>query len=239
MTLKIAYCAGHGVNTPGKQTPDGEKEWSFNNKVARAFADEIQKYEGVQLLRTDDPTGKIDVPLKTRTDKANAWGANVYISFHHNANTGKWGEWTGVETHVYKTKPADSVRLAKLVQPAIVKAYGLRDRGIKYTDLHITRETKCTAILIEGGFMDSRIDIKKLRDDKVLEKAGWLIAQAVAKYAKLKRKEEPKPTLKPTPKTTSKDNLYRVQVGAFNDKKNAERLVAELKKKGYPAFITK
>ena len=33
------------------------------------------------------------------------------------------------------------------------------------------------------------------------------------------------------------DNLYRVQVGAFNDKKNAERLAKELKDKGYPVYI--
>lgn len=187
--VKVAICAGHGGFgvTPGKRTPDGEYEWDFNNKVVVAFINELKNYKNVQILRTDDPTGKTDVPLKTRTDKANSWGADYYISFHHNANTGRWGDWTGVETHVYKSKPANAVRLAKAIHPALVKAYGLRDRGIKYTNLHITRETKMTAILLEGGFMDSRIDIKKLRDDNVLKNVGIAVAQAFAEYVGLKR----------------------------------------------------
>src|SRR5690606_34720838 len=145
MAYKVAFCAGHGLNTPGKRTPDGEREWTFNNKVALAFEDEMKQYEGVRLLRTDDRTGQRDVPLKERTDKANAWNADVYISFHHNAFKGVWGNHTGTEVHVYQSKPKDAVRLAKLVHPAVAKAYDLRDRGIKYTNLHITRETKMTA----------------------------------------------------------------------------------------------
>lgn len=33
------------------------------------------------------------------------------------------------------------------------------------------------------------------------------------------------------------NRLYRVQVGAFSNKKNAEKLAEELKKKGYNNFI--
>lgn len=40
------------------------------------------------------------------------------------------------------------------------------------------------------------------------------------------------------PSETNK-TIYRVQVGAFSKKENAERLVSELKSKGYEAFITK
>lgn len=36
---------------------------------------------------------------------------------------------------------------------------------------------------------------------------------------------------------TDKNNLYRVQVGAFSDKANAEALAKELKAKGYPIYI--
>lgn len=37
--------------------------------------------------------------------------------------------------------------------------------------------------------------------------------------------------------TLSSNDLYRVQVGAFANKENAERLAKELKDKGYPVFI--
>lgn len=189
--IKIGYEAGHGLNTPGKRTPDDEREWTFNNKVARFFANELALYEGVTLRRFDDPSGIRDVPLNERTDSAKAWGAEFYVSFHHNANTGNWGTWTGVETHIYLNPNSKSIRLANVVQPALVKAYDLRNRGIKHTNLHITREMQKSGIgviLVEGGFMDSTIDVEKLRDDKVLGNAGKLIAQAFADHLGLKNK---------------------------------------------------
>ena len=228
MTFKVAVCAGHGGSnsTPGKRTPDNEYEWSFNDKVVKAFIAELENYEDVEVKRFDDSTGKTDVPLKIRTDGANAWGADVYLSFHHNANTGTYGTWTGVETHVYETKPAEAIKLANLVQPQLVKAYGLKSRGIKYTNLHITRETNMTALLIEGGYMDSSIDIKKLRDDSVLANAGTSVARAVAQYGNLKRQAP-----------TSKNFTYRVVTGSFTDRANANQRLEELKKAGFASFI--
>src|SRR5690606_26189940 len=204
--IKIGYDAGHGINTPGKRTPDGEREWTFNDKVARAFANELALYEGVASKRFDDPTGKRDVPLKERTDGANAWGADYYISFHHNANTAKWGNWTGVETFIYTNASKKSIELANAIHPALVKAYGLRDRGIKKANLHIVRETKMPAILIEGGFMDSTIDIKKLRDDKVLDAAGKAVAEGAVDYFGLKKKES-----KPSTDTPKLGTTFRVK----------------------------
>lgn len=40
-----------------------------------------------------------------------------------------------------------------------------------------------------------------------------------------------------TPNTTTKKKLYKVQVGAFSNKSNAERLAQELKGKGYSTMI--
>ncbi|MEL3961479.1 N-acetylmuramoyl-L-alanine amidase [Lysinibacillus endophyticus] len=185
--VKIGFDAGHGINTPGKRTPDGEREWSFNNQVAIAFQKELSQYGGVELRRFDDPTGQRDVPLLERTNGANRWGADYYISFHHNALAGQWGNHTGVETFVYTSPKPGSLALANAIHPAVVLAYGLRDRGIKRANLHIVRETTMPAILIEGGFMDSTIDIKKLRDNQVLANAGTQIAQALAKYLGLKK----------------------------------------------------
>ena len=62
--VKIAIDAGHGMNTAGKRTPDGEREWSFNNKVALAAIAKLNTYQNVKILRLDDPSGKNDVPLK-------------------------------------------------------------------------------------------------------------------------------------------------------------------------------
>lgn len=195
--MKIYYGAGHGKNTPGKRSPDGEAEWNFNNEVAIAFAKQMKKYKGVTLHRTDDPTGKIDVSLSERTNKANRANADFYISFHHNAYKNHWGNWTGVETYYYKTSTKGR-EIARVVQSALVKAYNLKDQGIKTANLHITRETKMPAILVEGGFMDSKIDIKQLRNKKTLQKAGKMIAEAVAAYFHLSTQKAPSQTTAPT-----------------------------------------
>lgn len=218
MVFKIAYCAGHGFNTAGKRTPNGEREWTFNDKNAVAFAKEMSKYENIQLKRMDDPTGRTDVPLKTRTNNANSWDADIYISFHHNALASRWGTHTGVEVF-YSKGSINGLKLAKLVLPEIVKAYGLRDRGIKTNILHITRATRMPSILVEGGFMDSTIDIVKLRSNTVLANAGIGTAKAVVKYAGLKLKATPKPTVPKAPipaKPTGQ--MYRVRKSWSDDK---------------------
>ncbi|HOB36087.1 MAG TPA: SPOR domain-containing protein [Candidatus Avimonas sp.] len=51
-------------------------------------------------------------------------------------------------------------------------------------------------------------------------------------------KAEPKATEKPA-ETQKSENLYRVQVGAFENKTYAERLAEQLKKAGYPAYVVK
>ncbi|MGG2090845.1 N-acetylmuramoyl-L-alanine amidase [Priestia aryabhattai] len=188
MTYKVVVDAGHGYHTPGKRTPDGEREWSFNSKNAEAFIKEIETYEAIEVLRVDNPTGETDVPLKTRTDKANAFGADVYISFHHNALMGIWGEHTGSEVYMYPGSSSTTKKIRELVRKAIVSAYGLYDRGVKEANFHVLRETVMPAILIEGGYMDSTHDIKVLRDECKLSLGGQKVAQAIAKFFSLKKK---------------------------------------------------
>lgn len=184
--IKIALDAGHGLKTAGKRTPDGEREWSFNNKVVLAAVASLNNYHNVRILRLDDPTGKNDVPLKTRTDLANRWGADVLVSIHHNAYLGKWGKHGGVEIYTFPGASRKSRDIASFIHPLVVKAMGLRNRGMKTMNLHIVRESKMPAILIEGGFMDSTTDIHALRDNKKLTLSGQAVAQGIANYFNLK-----------------------------------------------------
>lgn len=187
--FKVAIDGGHAEVTPGKRTPDGEREWSFNNKVVLALIAELKKYSNVEIIRTDDPTGKTDVSLEERVRRANNFGADVFVSIHHNANSndGRWGTWTGSETYLMTPVSANpgSYALAKAVHPQLVKAMGLRDRGIKAANFHVLRETNMPAILTEAGYMDSTIDIDKLRNNSVLATQGRNIAKGIAAYGKL------------------------------------------------------
>ncbi len=210
MVLKVALSAGHGYHTPGKRTPDGEREWSFNDKVTRALHERLLQYDGVQVLRLDDPIGKVDVSLTVRSNKANEWGADIYIATHHNAYQGRWGTHTGTESFTYngdwggkKANNPKELELAKALNDAIVAAYGLRNRGLKKENFHEVREPKMLAVLTEGGYMDSSIDIKIMRDDNKLRQSGINQADAIAKSygLKLKGSQEVK---KPTTTSVSK-----------------------------------
>src|SRR5690606_2850796 len=62
------------------------------------------------------------------------------------------------------------------------------------------------AILVEGGFMDSTIDIKKMRDDKVLDTAGKAVAEGAVEYFGLKKKES-----KPSTDTPKLGSTFHVK----------------------------
>ena len=180
--IKVCLDAGHGIYTPGKRSPADEREWTFNNSVLLACANRLRQYENVDILRLDDPTGRTDVPLRTRTNKANNWKADVLVSIHHNANTAKWGNWGGVETFVYPTASKASRQLAANVNPRIVQAMGLRDRGVKSANLAMLRDSNMPAILTEGGFMDSTTDIIPMRNHDRMTAQGVAIADGIASH---------------------------------------------------------
>lgn len=240
MVKKVYFDAGHGKYTPGKRSPSGkfkEREWFFNNEVAIGFEKEMKKYKNVKLCRTDDRTGSRDVPLGTRTNKANNANADVYVSFHHNAlYNGKWGSHTGTETY-YHAGSSQGKKLAQAVQSSLLNVYKLRDRGIKTANLHITRETKMPAILIEGGFMDSTIDIKKMRKKSVLRKAGKAVAKEVAGFLGLtKGKSTSKPSKSKPSKTSNTGGSvvdYMKSKGMDSSYDNRKKLAKKYGIKGY------
>lgn len=200
--IKITCDAGHAgfkdrlkkiYATSGKRDPDGIPEWEYNDKVIKAFINYLSHYEGVAVMRLDDPTGKTDISLQARADKAEAWGSQAHYSAHHNAFEGRWHKGGGVETLV---RPGTihyekSLRLAKLVHPKMVKAMGLTDRGIKpRTDLMmISNALGCPSILSEGGFMDSSVDILAMRNDVKMKAQGEAAAQGYVEFFNLKKKE--------------------------------------------------
>jgi N-acetylmuramoyl-L-alanine amidase len=193
MTLKVSNDAGHagfGV-TPGKRALDGSMyEWEFNDGCVRHFMDELSKYEGVEQLRVDDPTGKRDVPLSERAQKANAWGANLHVSFHGNAGP---TTASGIETFVYPSTSAHNRKVALTIHNHIINATGRKNRGLKTADFQILRTTKMESLLIEGGFMTNAEELALMKTDAYRAKVGRAAAAGVAESYGLKRKAESKP----------------------------------------------
>src|SRR5699024_10121238 len=108
----------------------------------------------------------------------------------------------GSEVWVRPNAP-QAASLARMVAPAVSKAMNIQNRGVKAGNLHEVREPHQLAILIEGGFMDSRIDITAMRRNDMLAAQGRAVATQVAKYFKLKLKSGKKTGSTTTKKKTS------------------------------------
>jgi N-acetylmuramoyl-L-alanine amidase len=228
--LKISHAAGHSLVTPGKQSPDGYKEWQVTNEIVKLVMMELENYEGVSQKRIDDPTGRTDLPLNKRCELINTWGAHVHIDYHLNAYGSDWNNAGGIETYIYATRPKEAAALAEKVQTNLVRELEFRNRGVKAANFQIVRDTNMTAILIEFAFMTNHNEALKMRTMECQKKAAIAVVEGIAaQYGLVKKPVE----------TPSGNVLYRVQVGAFSDINNAKALVQELKAKGYPAILIK
>lgn len=206
--LKLSLDAGHGRNTPGKRTPDDSlREWEFNNEVVKLIMSELKKYDGVTTKRFDDPTGETDIPLSTRTKNINQWNSDLHISIHANAFGSTWNDANGIETFVFKTTLKDAVGIAKVVQSELVKATGLKDRGVKAGDLHMVRETNMTAILVEHPFMTNKKEAELLKSKAFQKDCSLAIVKAIASRYILKKKVSDNKT------TTSNQKTHTVVKG--------------------------
>ena len=67
--------------------------------------------------------------------------------------------------------------IAREIVNAIAKEANLYNRGVKEANFHVLRETKCSAVLIECGFISNAGDNKKF--DEQYEKIATAIAEAI------------------------------------------------------------
>lgn len=223
--MKLAIGAGHGLHTAGKRVPkeldkEQTREWVLNDRVVRYTIDLLGKYK-IDILRTDDPTGKVDVSLRNRANKANNWKADLYISIHHNAGI-YLGLGGGVTVYRYPNSTKTSHTLAQSFYNEIVgknNLKGNRASPINQANFQILRQTTMTALLLENGFMDSRTDYPIITTDDHARKTAEGIVNFLVKNYKLEKK-------------TGNDykELYRVvvegkAVGSYAVKANALRQV--------------
>lgn len=125
----IAIDDGHGMSTAGKRTPvfpDGTKspetgknfmhENEFNRAVKR-YLDKHLRASGFKTILV--AKGDEDVPLATRVARANNAKADLYVSIHANALTGKWGTHGGTETYVYMGSK-ESERIGRIIHKHLI-----------------------------------------------------------------------------------------------------------------------
>ena len=195
--FKIALDAGHGMNTPGKRClssldPKETREWYLNDRIADRVEKKLAAYEGYEILRVDDTTGAVDVPLSTRVRKANEWGADIYLAVHHNAGV-VGGSGGGIISIAHTNASARSIECQKIIYDELIAATGLKgNRSIPcpLQNLMVLRETNMSAVLVECGFMDSSTDVPVILTEKFADACAEGLVSALVKIGELEKKEE-------------------------------------------------
>lgn len=187
MAVKIGLDAGHGLKTPGKQTPNGIKEWTLNDKVRDKVVRILKDYD-CEIVHCDGNEGNIDESLTSRRNKYLNAGCKAMVSIHHNAYNMKWGNHTGVEVYYDKTPIKGDKELATCIYKRLVKYTGLKGRGIKQENWSVINQNRIPAVLCEGGFMDSNIDYKVITSDKGQEAYAKAVAEGLIEFLGLKKK---------------------------------------------------
>lgn len=194
---KIALDAGHGLRTSGKQTPDGIKEWTLNDKVRDKVVAILKDYD-VTIIHTDNDEGNTDESLASRINRYLNDGVDAFVSIHHNANTGTWNNATGVEIFTDNNPTTADTKLAECIYSKLPKYTGLRSRGVKRLNFYVINQNRIPAVLVEGGFMDSRIDYPVITSDAGQTGYAKAVAEGLIEFLKLKKKvleTKPKPEI--------------------------------------------
>lgn len=181
--------------------------------------------------------------------KCNAHDVDLDVSIHFNSGRNDYsgdGSIGGTEIFVYSGK-SKALAAAKSVANAFAaEGYRLRKdgtspaAGVKINPkLYVLNKTQSPAMLVECCFVDDKDDVA-LYDYK-------RVASAIVYGITGQRYEEPvnndsdDDAALPGAETATgdKDALYRVQVGAYGVKGNAEKMRDKLKAAGFDAIVVK
>ena len=196
--FKVALGAGHGINTPGKRClksldPKETREWVLNDRICDYVEAQLTAYDGYELLRLDDSDDGEDNPaLATRVNQANKWGADFYLSVHHNAGV-NGGSGGGIVAYVYPGVGTETKAWQSELYDALIKRTGLKgNRAVPLAEsnLYVLRKTTMPAVLLELGFMDSSTDVPVILTDAYAQNCAKAIVEVLVKRGGLTRKPQ-------------------------------------------------
>jgi N-acetylmuramoyl-L-alanine amidase len=224
---KVFLDAGHGGKDSGA-TGNGLQEKDINLELAKRTRSYLQShYENVtvRLSRESDEFLELD----ERTDMANKWGADVFVSFHINATAGA----DGFESYIWNGNIDEhTAAFQNVLHRAITRRNDLDDRGQKRANFHVLRESHMEACLTENGFITNTADAKKMKDDKWLDQVAIGHGEGIAEFFGLKKREAESPI-----EEAAAGGVYRVQIGVFGKKENADALAAKAEEAGFNVYV--
>ena len=228
MANRVFIGVGHGGSDCGAYA-NGFRESDLNLAIALACQDELARY-GVltKISRTKDEND----PLSEEIKECNAYDPDLAVEIHNNAGGGD-----GAEVY-YSVYGGTGKVLAENILSEIVKI-GQNSRGAKTRKNSSggdyygwIRSTKAPAVIVEGAFLDNKKDIQIMDTKAEQITFGVAIAKGVLKTLGVAYKAQEAPV-----KTETTGKVYRVQVGAYGVKANAEAMQKKLKAAGFDAII--
>lgn len=197
--MKILIDNGHGIETPGKRSPDGTlKEYQYTRDIARQVVDELlaDGYDAELLVPEDN-----DISLKERVKRVNEYcrilGASEVVLFSIHVNSFKDGEeWqkpSGWSAYTTKGKTSSDHLAIILYEEAaaILKGHRIRmemsDGDADFEEnFYILKKTKCAAVLTENMFMDNKEDVGFLLSDSGRKAIADIHINAVKRWIRLR-----------------------------------------------------
>lgn len=180
----------------------------------------------VIMTRTDDSY----IELCDRTNIANQCNADLFISFHRNSYSDSYKK--GVEIWLYTLACSSSKKFANILLKNISDVGITENRGVNLGNYHICREAKMPSIILELGFITNSKD--NLLFDKNFEGYTIAIVASIMQYFNIDSTNLNKKLICDNQK---ENKHYKVQVGSFRNRANADRMFYDLKSKGYNPTI--
>lgn len=235
--VKIFLDPGHGGKDLGAIS-DGLHEKDIVLDLAKRIEQKLQAFKNVEvkLSRTKDEF----LSLSERTDMANKWGADCFLSLHVNSFADK--SVRGFETFVFNG-PISSATIAfqNVIHDEIIKKIGKmisKDRSKKRANYHVLRESNMKACLTESLFISNSSDANLLKQQSFLEALAEGHTNGLEKFFGLERSIRPPTQLKPS-EPANEGELWQVIAGTYANKENADDQAKKLISDGYNAYIKK
>lgn len=183
----------------------------------------------------EDGTSQANV-LARIVNACNAHAVDLDVSIHFNSGAGDKsgnGKTTGVEVLIHNEESQAKEPAEKVCKA--ISELGFKNRGVKVrSDLYFLRKTNAPAMLIECCFVDDKDDVK-LYDYKSM--AAAIVYGITGKC--VDQIDETETSAQKDSQSGSAGQIYRVQVGSYRSKSNAENMQTKLKKAGFDAVIVK
>ena len=193
--MKVLIDAGHGIDTPGKRSPDGSfREYLWNRQVADLVIEGLRA-SGIDADLVVTETN--DITLRTRAMRVNkicdrlGTGNVILVSIHANAagNGKSWMNGKGWSCYTTPGKTKGDA-LAECFYDVFAKAFPDRRMRRDLSDgdsdieapFYILVKTRCPAVLLENFFYDNREECIWLLRDDTKKRIAEAIVAGLKKY---------------------------------------------------------